>query len=285
MLHLHAIVTRNPDPEPWQEGDNIPWHEPEFSARMLAEHLTQAHDRASRRSDTIDRHVAWIHEFVLRGEPSTLLDLGCGPGLYANRLARLGHQCVGIDYSPASIAYAREQAAQSHLDVRYHLEDIRKADFGPAAGYDLVMLLFGEFNVFSRTDIGGILTKAHAALRPGGRLLLEPHTFAAIAADTPTRTSWFSSPGGLFDPAPHLVLMENFWDAARAVLTLRYYVVKAGDGSVTRHAQSLQAYSTDDYVNFLATHGFASAEILPGLAADRLTPDPDFCAILAAKVA
>ena len=27
-------------PEPWDEGDNIPWNEPGFSRRMLREHLT-----------------------------------------------------------------------------------------------------------------------------------------------------------------------------------------------------------------------------------------------------
>ena len=39
-----------------------------------------------------------------------VLDLGCGPGLYTTRLAKLGHTCVGIDFSPASIAYAKAEA-------------------------------------------------------------------------------------------------------------------------------------------------------------------------------
>jgi len=51
---------RNLDPAPWSEGDNIPWNEPGFSQRMLKEHLSQAHDLANHRFETIDRHVAWI---------------------------------------------------------------------------------------------------------------------------------------------------------------------------------------------------------------------------------
>lgn len=35
-----------------------------------------------------------------------MLDLGCGPGLYSHRLATLGHRVHGIDFGPASIAYA-----------------------------------------------------------------------------------------------------------------------------------------------------------------------------------
>jgi hypothetical protein len=62
---LLDIVARSAHPAPWREGDNIPWHDPGFSARMLREHLTQEHDAASRRMEKIDRHVAWIHEAIL----------------------------------------------------------------------------------------------------------------------------------------------------------------------------------------------------------------------------
>ena len=42
------IVDREPNPTPWSEGDNIPWDDSDFSERMLAEHLSQEHDLASR---------------------------------------------------------------------------------------------------------------------------------------------------------------------------------------------------------------------------------------------
>ena len=102
-MELDGILSRRLPPEPWSEGDNIPWSEPGFSRRMLREHLTQSHDLASRRREKIDAHVEWIHREVLAGSPARILDLACGPGLYASRLARLGHRCVGIDFSPASI--------------------------------------------------------------------------------------------------------------------------------------------------------------------------------------
>ena len=145
-MRLLDIVSTHSIPKPWAEGEKIPWNDPEFSKRMLNEHLSQAHDAASRRFEIIDKHVGWIHNNVLKGFPTRILDLGCGPGLYTNRLARLGHQCLGIDFSPASIAYARAQAEAEGLDCKYSQEDIRAADFGD--GYGLVMLIFGEFNVF-----------------------------------------------------------------------------------------------------------------------------------------
>ncbi|HXF60986.1 MAG TPA: class I SAM-dependent methyltransferase [Caldilineaceae bacterium] len=280
-MHLLDVVERDPAPLPWGEGDNIPWHEPEFSARMLQEHLAQDHDRASRRSARIDRHVEWIHSHLLGGAASRILDLACGPGLYSSRLARLGHRCTGIDYSPASIAYARKEAEQHGLACTYHLADLRAAEYG--AGYDLAMLIFGELNVFRPADAERILAKCCAALRPGGVLLLEPHTLAGVERSGRGPAIWWSSSNGLFSPRPHLVLMERVWYAQGRTAVLRYYVVDAASAQVTRYAQTLQGYSEQDYAALLARHGFDHIEILPGLIPDQPELEPDLCAIVARR--
>ncbi len=129
-MTLDDFVRRPRPLEPWAEGGKIPWDHPEFSRRMLDEHLSQAHDAASRRAACIDRHVRWIHEHVLESGAGRVLDLGCGPGLYTERLARLGHACAGIDFSPASIAYARERAAAEGLPCTYVEQDLCKARLG-----------------------------------------------------------------------------------------------------------------------------------------------------------
>src|SRR5262245_31713047 len=114
-MQLADLWQRATPPEPWHEGDNIPWNGAAFSGGTLAEHLSQTHGAASRRSATIDRQVTWIHRTLLGGRPTTILDLGCGPGLYTSRLARVGHSCVGIDFSPAALAYARAIAAEERI--------------------------------------------------------------------------------------------------------------------------------------------------------------------------
>jgi len=267
---LLDIIARDPTPVPWSEGDNIPWNEPGFSARMLKEHLTQDHDAASRRTEMIEAHINWIHQEALEGRPGKLLDLGCGPGLYASRLQQLGHQVTGIDYSPASIAYAREQAAQQELEITYIHEDIRKADYGN--NFSNAMLIYGETNVFKPADIRKILGKIYAALTPGGKLILEPHTFKAIKEIGNKPPSWFTSEGGLFSPNPHLVLTENFWDEEQSAATIRHYVVEAATGNVIRYAQSMQAYTDDDYRKLLADVGFTAIQFFPSLTG---IPDPE----------
>ena len=87
-MNLLDVINRTDIPAPWSEGEKIPWDDPAFSERMLREHLSQEHDAASRRFEKIDAHVDWIHHELLSGRATRILDLGCGPGLYASRLAR-----------------------------------------------------------------------------------------------------------------------------------------------------------------------------------------------------
>jgi SAM-dependent methyltransferase len=280
-MRLLDVVSRSLAPVPWSEGDNIPWHEPGFSQRMLAEHLSQEHDAASRRFETIDHHVRWIHSELLAERPTRILDLGCGPGLYTSRFARRGHECVGIDYSPASIAYATEQAARENLRCRYVQHDIRTADFG--TGFGLVMLIFGEFNIFPVDYAAHILRKAHRALDDGGLLLLEPHTMAAVRRIGKRSPSWYSAGRGLFSNLPHLCLEEHFWHAACKAATVRYLVVDAATGEVSRYAQSFQGHTDKGYRALLAECGFEDIRFFPSLTGETQRAARDLCVIVGRK--
>jgi SAM-dependent methyltransferase len=277
-MKLEDILHRTIPPEPWDEGDKIPWDDPEFSRRMLREHLSQAHDLASRRAHVIDRHVDWIHGDLLRERPSRVLDLGCGPGLYTSRLTVLGHECAGIDFSPAAIEYARHQASSSRLRCRYEQGDLRNVDFG--TGYDLVMLIFGEFNMFRREDALKILSKARRALEPAGQLVLETHTFEFVEVMGRANAFWTTSERGLFSEQPHLILSESFWNADRMIATHRTFVIHMDDGTVDRYVETAQAYTFESYAAVLAEAGLIlerSLLALPG------SPTSDEMVVLVAR--
>ena len=262
-MNLLDLVNRSNPPLPWVEGDNIPWNEPAFSGRMLKEHLSQDHDAASRRFKTIDQHVNWIHTNLLSTQPSVILDLCCGPGLYAERLARLGHTIIGIDYSPASIEYAVSTAQREKLPCTYVCRDVRQAEFPVAM--DLVMMIYGEFNVFRPIQVKEILQKAWYSLKTGGTLLLEPHPYQVIKNLGEAPASWYSSPAGLFSDHPHFVLHQNHWDTQTNTATKRYFVIDAKSGQVTPYAQTMQAYQDAEYLDLISSVGFKDVQILPGL--------------------
>lgn len=259
-MNLPDITHRDMNPQPWAESDKIPWNDPDFSRRMLKEHLSQKHDAASRRTPIIKKHVDWIHNQVLGGKPSRILDLGCGPGLYTSHLAALGHATVGIDISPASIEYAVKQAPEN---CAYTLGDIRTTDFGP--GCDLVMLIFGEFNIFKPDDAKLILQKACAALNPGGQLLLEVSTYDSVYETGSQPATWYSAEDEFFADEPHLCLMESFWDDEQSVATERYYIVDVASGGVTCCVASTQAYEDAELAEMLEQVGFQTSRFYPSL--------------------
>ncbi len=279
-MNLNNIISRAMPPEPWSEGDNIPWNDPAFSERMLREHLNQVHSLASRRFEVIDKQVNWIHEEMLERRPTKILALTCGPGLYTSRLAKLGHDCTGIDYAPASIRHAEESARAEGLSCTYQLGDVREAAYGE--GYGLVMMNFGQFNVFRKEDARQILAKARKALAQDGLLLLEPQKFATVEGAGTSAPSWYAcgEGGGLFSDMPHLCLQENFWDPEAQAATQRFFIVDAASGTVTRHALTTLAYTDSQLRDALTQTGYADIHFFPSLAGDDI-PDESQSANLA----
>lgn len=273
MKTLLDIVHRAAVPVPWSEGDNIPWNDPAFSARMLKEHLSETHDAASRSPERIKRHTRWIHREVLKQKPSRILDLGCGPGLYTSRLAAMGHDPWGIDFSPASVEFANKETTLEH-----RLGDIRVMDYGE--NNDLVMMLYGEINSFKPSDILNILTRARSSLAPDGKLLLEVHAVDTVERMGTVPQSWRALESGLFSDRPHILLEESFWDDNDGIATVRYIVIDAATSEVTRFAQSIQFQGSLDFEDMFAQTGLRLVTVAPSLG-ERKDWRADFFVIIA----
>lgn len=275
-ISLEDIVDRPPLER--MEPSKIPWHDPEFSRRMLREHLDQRHDHASRRIEAIDTHVEWLFETVLAGRPGSVLDLGCGPGLYVERLADRGCSCLGVDISPASIEHAREVAADRGVDCTYVLGDVFDADLG--SGHDLAMVLFGEFNTFPRTVVPDLLRRVHDALRPGAVVVAEVHTYQSVVREGSVPAGWWTSRGGLFAPGPHVVLQEQRWLEDSATSATRMFVLDAATGAVDVYSETLFAYTDEQYRALLHDAGFTHVEFHPTFGG---TTHPDLMVITARR--
>jgi SAM-dependent methyltransferase len=224
---------------PWRPWEGrLPWDDPAFSERMLAEHLSQDHDLASRRSEQIDRHAAWLHSLV--GErPTRVLDLGCGPGLYTSRLAALGHECVGVDFAPAAIGYARTEARRRGLACEYRLENVLSADV--ESGFGLVTLLFGDLDTLPLSDAERVLEKMAGTLGPGGVGVIEVHTRVAVYRMGTGAHGRRALAAGLFAPRPHVLLEESNWLPDAQIGQRRFWVVDAATANVRMHSVTTQA--------------------------------------------
>lgn len=279
-MKLNDLLHRNMDLQPWVEGERVPWDDPEFSDRVLTEHLAQDNDAASRPVKQIKKHVDWIHKKLLKGLPSKILELGCGPGFYTEQLAALGHSCTGIDFAPAPIKYARDNAPEK---CAYLLGDIRNVEYGE--NFDLVFLIFGAFNLFKPVDAINILEKIFASLKPGGKLLLELSSLDSVDQIGNQPAMWYTAEKALFYNKPHICLMETFWDEDTLTATERFYIVDTNSGEVIHLAASTQGYDEDELLSILAENGFSDLSIIPSLTGRDENEINDFLVITARKPA
>lgn len=245
---------------PWRDGDNLPWDDPAFSERMLREHLDQAHGAASRQRPELLRQVDWLWARLGLEQGARVLDLTCGPGLYAAELARRGAQVTGIDFSPASIRHAREWAEACGVvgRCRFVEGDVRQAMTGQVgAGYDAALFLYGQLAVFRREEAARLLRQAAAALCPGGRLAVELLDFARI--DRESSSWWFTDDSGLWGDQPFLCLGERRWDAELRASIDRFFVIDLGTGRLQEMGLSDNGYATDEMLALLHSAGFGRA--------------------------
>jgi 2-polyprenyl-6-hydroxyphenyl methylase/3-demethylubiquinone-9 3-methyltransferase len=101
-----------------------------------------------------------------------LLDIGCGGGLLAEPLARLGAEVVGIDASPENIEVAARHAAQSELAIDYRLtsaEALAEDLTATGARFDVVVNMEVVEHV---ADAAAFLHASAALVEPGGTMVL-----------------------------------------------------------------------------------------------------------------
>ena len=146
------------------------WWDPDGASSMLHK-LNPVRLKYIR--DQIDQH--WqVDECSRRPlEGKTALDVGCGAGLLAEPLARLGANVMGIDASPEVIAVAREHAAAIGLEIDYRVGDVQTLE----REFDLVTAM----EVIEHVADPQLFVKALARrLAPAGLLVMS----------TPNATSW-----------------------------------------------------------------------------------------------
>ncbi len=151
---------------------------------MFASPAWQAVQLAWESAEDADDQVLRV-ERALRLEPGMrVLDVPCGTGRIAGRLAALGYDVAGVDRTRRFLEEGRARGDR----VRYVRADMRELPFGPA--FDAALCFWGSFGYF---DEAGDLAQARSAARalePGGRYLLDVPVEETIAPRFSERESY-----------------------------------------------------------------------------------------------
>ena len=107
-------------------------------------------------------------------EGSEVLDVPCGHGRIANRLAARGARVAGLDADPFFLERARADAAERGVEVEYVQGDMRELPW--AERFDAVVNWFTSFGYFDDEGNKAWLESARRTLKPGGRLAIDVHS-------------------------------------------------------------------------------------------------------------
>lgn len=263
---LWRIYARPERPVLWENAGNLPWNDPDFSRRMLREHLDQSHGAASRQEGERAQQIAWLWQELTLEPGRRVLDLTCGPGLYAVPMAQRGCHVLGIDFSPASIAHAVVLAETHNVaqQCRFVEQDVTTWSpdaAGERAAFDAVLFLYGQLAVFPRDTAQQLLQMAARALKPGGKLCVE--LLNPDSVDKQASTWWFTDNQGLWGDAPFLHLGERFWDEAAQVSLERYQILHLETGQLDEITLCDQVYTGAAMTRMMQQAGFAGMTLYP----------------------
>ncbi|MCL7452506.1 MAG: methyltransferase domain-containing protein [Anaerolineae bacterium] len=141
-----------------------------------------------------DNLVEMLVEVLGLQPGNRVLDLACGSGDHARRLARRGLQVVGVDIAPSLVAYSRQKAAEEGIaSARFEQGDMRQLDY--QAEFDAVLLLSGSFGFYDDGTNLDVLRRMVRALNPAGRVFIDVFDPAEMVV-RPPRRGWSYYGGG-----------------------------------------------------------------------------------------
>lgn len=264
-------------PEPFTPGNPLFWDDPHISSQMLKAHLNPDHDIASRRPETIERTVDWLINTLNLQPGDSVLDMGCGPGLYASRLAARGLKVTGVDYSRRSIDYAQQFADDNGLEIEYRFQNY--LDFDEAGCYEAVLLIYGDFCPLDPNARAQLLSNTLRALKPGGFFVLDVTTPAHRLLHG-SRNTWYQVESGFWKPGPHLVL-ENGFAYPDERIYLDQAIVIEENGNLSLYRNWFQDYTRKTITDELEAGGFSVQSVWSDLCGTPYEDDTHWIGVVA----
>jgi SAM-dependent methyltransferase len=229
-----------------------------FYSEMLTDERTEA-------------EVACLVRLLELAQPLDILDLACGYGRHANRLAALGHRLTGIDIMEGFLNLARQDAQARGVQVRYLQGDMRRITFQEE--FDRVILLFTAFGYFEDEENLLVLKNVCRALRPGGLFITD-----SMNRDVFLRNF---QPVHVIDKNGDLMIDRNSFDSLRGWMYNQRIFIRNG---VRRDKPfKIRLYNPNEFAALLKEAGMEVYAMYGGFDAQPVSIDSRRLVVLARK--
>ena len=200
-----------------------------------------------------------------------VLDVACGHGRIANRLAERGCPVVGIDVTPLFLERARDDAERRGVRVEYVEGDMRRLPW--RARFDRALIWFTSFGYFSDQVDRGVLAGVCEALRPGGRHAIDVHNRDAFMR--------IFQPDGVVERDGDLMIDRRSFDVATGRIETDRIVVR--DGRTRRMHFSVRLFAFTELRDWLLGAGFSSAAGYDKFTGEPMTPETRRMVVVATR--
>ncbi len=211
-------------------------------------------------------HDAALVAGLLGLEPGMrVLDVPCGHGRIANRLAVEGAKVVAVDSNPLFLERARRDAAARGVDVTYLRADMRElpwlagSDSDGGGRFDGVVNWFTSFGYFDDDTDRRLLQGFRRALRTGGRLVMDILNRDLLLL---TRGRGRPAPTFLVERGDDLMIDRVHLDSSATRTHTERILVRGG--RVRRTSFSLRLFTLAELRGWLRDAGFCEVDAYAG---------------------
>ena len=278
MFETLERINERPEPFQFYTASDL-WTDKHTSAQMLSCHLNDDIGLSSRNTRFINQSVEWIVSRFNIGKDTNIVDFGCGPGLYAIRLAKYGAKVTGIDFSTRCIEYAKEVAASEQLNINYVAQNY--LDFQTDSRFDLALMIMCDFCALSPPQRKVILGRFHSILKSGGLVLLDVYSLSAFDEREETTTYEMNLLNGFWSPNKYYGFLNTFkYDEEKVVLD-KYTIVESDRNRTVYNW--LQYFAPDELEREFVESGFSVEELYSDVAGTPYDQKSDEFAVIAKR--
>jgi len=275
---FQTLKEHNSRPEPFEfyTADDL-WTEEHTAKQMLSYHLNDQVEASSRNQAFIARSVAWMVSHFDVSENTAIADFGCGPGLYANRLAKRGASVTGIDFSENSLQYARQAAVDQGLSTDYVLADY--LEFETDERFDLIIMIMCDFCALSPAQRKTLLNKFRSLLKPNGSVLLDVHSLSHFDQKEESAIYELNQLFGFWSAQDYYGFVNTFKYEEEKVLLDKYTIIEASRKRVVYNW--LQCFSQESLRREFEENGLIIEATYGDVAGAPFDPDSSVFAAIA----
>jgi SAM-dependent methyltransferase len=212
--------------------------------------------------ESTEKDVAFLARQLPLPHYGRLLDLCCGYGRHALRMAERGYQVTGLDRDKEAIAEAERRARAANQQVTYLVGDMREIAELPGP-FDAVINMWQSLAYFDEASNAELVRQIANTLTPGGRFIVDIYNRAYFERNQGQRRQEVD---GI------IVETDGYMQGNRWHSELTYRDVQ---GSVVGHDHmEWQMFTPDEFVALASACGFAS-RLVCTWADENISPSSD----------